>query len=103
MREIDKKAVPFLKEKGYGGSINYTTDLVASIMIQFAENQWQTLPIDSVSNSVPTVRVRYCPVDTDETFEGTVIDEKPNYYVVIPDQDSALTQNWNKKVCDVLR
>ncbi len=56
-----------------------------------------------VSNSVPAVRVRWYPTDVDETFEGTVIDEKPNYYIVIPDQNLALTQNWNKKLCDVLR
>jgi hypothetical protein len=48
-------------------------------------------------------RVRFYPTDTDETFDGTVIDEKPNYYVVIPDQNLQLTQNWNKRKCDVLR
>lgn len=59
----------------------------------------------AVSNSVsvPAVRVRFYPSDTDETFDGTVIDEKPNYYVVIPDQNLQLTQNWNKRKCDVLR
>jgi hypothetical protein len=49
------------------------------------------------------VRVRFYPTDTDETFDGTVIDEKPNYYVVIPDENLMLTQNWNKKRCDILR
>ena len=63
----------------------------------------KALHIGGVSNSVPAVRVRWYPTDTDETFDGTVIEEKPNYYVVIPDQNLALTQNWNKKVCDVLR
>jgi len=57
----------------------------------------------STSVSVPVVRVRFYPTDTDETFDGTVIDEKPNYYVVIPDQNLMLTQNWNKRKCDVLR
>lgn len=57
----------------------------------------------STSVSVPAVRVRFYPTDTDETFDGTVIDEKPNYYVVIPDQNLMLTQNWNKRKCDVLR
>ena len=52
---------------------------------------------------VPAVRVRFYPTDTDETFMGTVIDEKPNYYVVIPDHNLQLTQNWNKMRCDVIR
>jgi len=56
----------------------------------------------STSVSVPAVRVRFYPIYTDETFDGTVIDEKPNYYVVIPDQNLQLTQNWNKRKCDVL-
>ena len=65
----------------------------------------QPCTIHSVGNSVsvPAVRVRFCPKDTDETFDGTEIDEKPNYYVVIPDQNLQLTQNWNKRYCDVLR
>lgn len=63
------------------------------------------LRVAEVSNSVsvPAVRVRFYPTDTDETFDGTVIDEKQNYYVVIPDQNLQLTQNWNKIKCDVLR
>ena len=52
---------------------------------------------------VPPVRVRFCPPDTDETFDGTVIEEKQHFYVVIPDEDSTLTQNWNKNKCKVLR
>lgn len=66
-------------------------------------NENQPSCLGTVSNSVPAVRVRFFPKDTDETFDGTVIDEKPNYYVVIPDQNLALTQNWNKMACDVLR
>ena len=65
-------------------------------------NEYMTMT-NGVSNSVPAVRVRWHPTDTDETFEGTVIDEKSNYYVVIPDQNLALIQNWNKKLCDVRR
>ncbi|MGV8828228.1 MAG: hypothetical protein ACWA6U_07890 [Breznakibacter sp.] len=56
----------------------------------------------SASVSVPAVRVRFYPTDTDETFDGTVIDEKPKYYVVVPDQNLMQTQNWNKSRCDVL-
>jgi len=47
-------------------------------------------------------RVRFYPKDLYETFDGTVIRETSNYYVVIPDQNIMLTQNWNKKYCDVL-
>ena len=53
--------------------------------------------------SVPAMRVRFYPTDTDETFDGTVIVEKQNFYVVIPDQNLQLTQKWNKKRCDVIR
>lgn len=67
------------------------------------ENENQPSCLGAICNSVPAVRVRFYPKDTDETFDGTVIDEKPNYYVVIPDQNLALTQNWNKMACDVLR
>jgi hypothetical protein len=63
----------------------------------------EQLILSGVSNSIPAVRVRWHPTDTDETFVGTVIDEKLNYYVVIPDQNLTLNQNWNKKLCDVLR
>lgn len=47
-------------------------------------------------------RVRFYPTDTIKTFDGTVIEEVPNYYIVIPDRDSDQTQRWNKKRCDVL-
>jgi len=47
-------------------------------------------------------RVRVYPTDTDETFEGTIINEKPNYYVVIPDDNLQLTQNWNKTRCNII-
>ena len=72
MRKIDEKAIPFLKEKGYGKGTNYTTDLVASLMIQFTESQGQTLPIDSVSKSF------YC----DEANEGAIKCEKQCDYCV---------------------
>jgi len=56
----------------------------------------------NTSVSVPDIRVRFSPKDTDETFDGTVIDEKTNYYVVRPDQNLMLTQNWNKRRCNVI-
>lgn len=48
------------------------------------------------------VRVRFHPVDTDETFDGTVFKEEPNYYVVIPDENLTLKQCWNKKRCEII-
>jgi hypothetical protein len=68
-------------------------------------NETDQLGIGEVSTSVsvPAARVRFYPTDTDETFDGTVIDEKKNYYVVIPDQNLQLIQNWNKIKCDVIR
>ena len=70
---------------------------------EHAENKPCTIHGVGNSVSVPAVRVRFYPTDTDETFDGTVIGEKPNYYVVIPDENLQLTQNWNKRRCDVLR
>lgn len=59
--------------------------------------------IDASNNAYShEVRVRFFPTDTEETFEGTVLDEKQNYYIVKPDQNLDLVQNWNKKRCCVL-
>lgn len=60
---------------------------------------------DHTNNSQPRAekRVRFHPADTDETFDGTVITERLNYYVVIPDQNLQLTQNWSKRRCDIIR
>jgi len=67
------------------------------------ENNFQEL-IEELNQALEQpIRVRFYPKDTDETFDGTVVDNKTNYYVVIPDQNLMLTQNWDKKYCDVLR
>lgn len=54
------------------------------------------------SVSVPVVRVRFHPKDTDETYDGTVIDETQYSYLVIPDDNLTGTAHWNKKCCNVL-
>lgn len=48
-------------------------------------------------------RVKFYPEDSDETFDGTVIAEKLNYYVVIPDQNLMLTQRWDKRFCEFIK
>jgi hypothetical protein len=65
----------------------------------------QPCTIHGVGNSVsvPAVRVRFYPIDMDETFDGTVIDEKNGNYIVIPDDDLCRTERWHKSRCDVLR
>ena len=60
-----------------------------------------TLP-DAPTRELAKARVRFYPVNMDETFEGTVIDETGNSYVVIPDYNSSITQKWAKKRCDVI-
>lgn len=50
-----------------------------------------------------SVRVRFYPKDTDETYDGTVIEETQHSYLVIPDDNLTGTARWNKKYCDVLR
>lgn len=55
------------------------------------------------TNLVPAVRVRFCPPDTDETYDGTVIEETQYSYLVIPDDNLIGTARWNKRCCDILR
>lgn len=50
----------------------------------------------------PIVRVRFYPTDTDETFDGTLIEETKYSYVVTPDDNLTGTARWNKKCCDIL-
>lgn len=57
----------------------------------------------SSSVSVPAVRVRFYPKDTDETYDGTVIEETQYSYLVAPDDNLTATARWNKKCCNVLR
>lgn len=52
---------------------------------------------------VPAVRIRFYPKDTDETFDGSVIEETQFSYLVIPDDNLTGIARWNKKYCDVLR
>lgn len=47
--------------------------------------------------------VRFFHTDIDETFDGTVIEETVNYYIVVPDDDLMLTVRWNKKRCDIIK
>ncbi len=47
-------------------------------------------------------RVRWHPVDTEETFDGTIVEEKEFLFVVVPDDGHAPTQNWNKKTCEII-
>lgn len=58
---------------------------------------------DDSSITVPAIRVKWYPKDTDETFIGTVIEETTYSYLVIPDYDLGGTARWNKRYCDVLR
>jgi len=47
-------------------------------------------------------RVRWWPTDTDENYDGTILEEKDNFFVVVPDNSHAPTQNWNKETCEIL-
>jgi len=47
-------------------------------------------------------RVRVYPNDADGYFVGTVIEEKERFYVVVPDYNLQLSQNWNKSNCEVI-
>jgi len=73
--------------------------LLATIGVSDGSRYKLTFERVDLEEKEATKRVRFFPTDTDETFDGTVIDEKSNFYVVIPDQNRALRQNWNKKRC----
>lgn len=49
------------------------------------------------------LRVRFYPADTDETFDGTVLEETKGSYLVVPDQNLMGTARWNKNYCDIIR
>lgn len=69
------------------------------------EPQKPQLNMGDVSSSVskPSLRVRFYPKDTDETYDGTVIEETQYSYLVAPDDNLTGTARWNKKYCDILR
>lgn len=46
-------------------------------------------------------RVRVSPIGG-EPFEGVVIHEHYNFYVVAPDRAPGHRENWNKGVCELL-
>ena len=62
------------------------------------ENKSQSSCLGGVSRSVsePSIRVRFYPKDTDETFDGTVIEVLPT---VLPSHDelSVIVAKWLKK------
>lgn len=49
------------------------------------------------------LRVRWSPKDTEETYDGTVIEETKYSYLVIPDDNLTGTARWNKKYCEILK
>ena len=53
--------------------------------------------------SAPAVRVEFRPIDTDQIFTGTVLEEALYFYLVIPDNNTDETARWNKKRCIVLK
>jgi len=56
----------------------------------------------SSSVSIPAVRIRFHPKDTDETYDGTLIEENQHSYLVVPDDNLTGTARWNKKCCELL-
>ena len=50
----------------------------------------------------PNIRIRFCPKDCDETFEGTLIEERKYSYLVIPDDNLTGTAHWTKRYCEII-
>jgi len=47
-------------------------------------------------------RVVFRPIDTDEEFHGSVIQETHYSYLVIPDDNLTGTARWSKKCCEIV-
>jgi hypothetical protein len=62
----------------------------------------------SHDNSVPDVivtfhaRVRFHPISIEGTFEGTIIGETHNFYIVIPDGNDKQSKYWAKNRCKII-
>ena len=73
-------------------------------MEDYAQSEIETLraEIERLKQGASVVRVRFCPIDTEETFEGKVIHESNYSYVVIPDDNLTGTARWSKKYCEII-
>jgi hypothetical protein len=58
---------------------------------------------EETESPVPPLRVRWKPIDTDKTFDGTVIDVTKYSYIVIPDDNPDIDVRWSKNHCEVIR
>lgn len=99
---LSNQEMKILYERGMFNSIEWHEKRIkeAEIKLQKIKNEMMELN----KEQTPTLlRVRYYHPGTEETSGGTVIDEKTNYYVVIPDENLQLTQKWDKIRCDLLR
>jgi len=54
-------------------------------------------------NQQPEVRIRFYPKDTDETYDGTLIEETQYAYFVAPDDNLTGTARWSKKYCEIIK
>lgn len=51
----------------------------------------------------PEMRIRFYPKDTDETYDGTLIEETQYAYFVAPDDNLTGTARWSKKYCEIIK
>lgn len=59
----DKKieqALKYLYNQGYGKGSNYTTMTIASLMVEYAEQQVKNLSLSAVSNSIAIQYAEFC-------------------------------------------
>lgn len=109
-----------LVEDFYYVKVDSKADNIFSTICEFVDGHWDLKNIehnkqdltedsevicwlDEREIKVPSVRVRFFPKDSEETFDGTVIEETEYSYLVIPDDNLTGTARWNKKYCDTLR
>ena len=75
---------------------------LAQSQAQQSEIEALRTEIERLKQGASVVRVRFCPIDTEETFEGKVIHESNYSYVVIPDDNLTGTARWSKKYCEII-
>lgn len=56
----------------------------------------------SPKTELSAFRVKVTPSGSDEAFMGTVVAEEPRYYIVVPDENIWLAENWDKRYCEVI-
>ena len=104
-KTIIRKLVKSIHDKAKGCDNDIELDVYGFVVAKIDElmkAHLEATPLWFGGNQTNPKRVKWCPTDTHETFDGTVISETDRIYVVIPDNSHPPTQNWDKRRCEVI-